>query len=89
MSYTRDVTEAFDFTTTQILDWELEAIRKDSIEILPEGITMIICNVPTKFIKDQYNTEYEAHSIAVAMRLEELTNQALEIDATSGTVHEF
>ena len=38
MSYTREVAEAFDFTTTEILQWELEAIRKDSIEVLPEGI---------------------------------------------------
>ncbi len=67
----------------------IDEVRKDSIEVLPEGITVIIHNVPTKFVKDQYGTEYEAHSIAVAMRLEELTNQALEIDATLGTVHEF
>ncbi len=67
----------------------IEEIRKDSIEILPEGITVIIHNVPTQFVKDQYGMEYEAHSIAVAMRLEELTNQALEIDATRGSVHEF
>ena len=54
-----------------------------------EGVKIIIYNVPTKFVQDEYGTEYETHSIAVAMRLEELTNKALQLDATPGTVHEL
>jgi hypothetical protein len=54
-----------------------------------DGVKVIIHNVPTKFLTDEFGTEYEAHSIAVAMRLEELTNKALKINAISGTVHEL
>ncbi len=32
MSYTQGVAEAFDFTTTEILDWELEAIHRALLE---------------------------------------------------------
>ena len=55
----------------------------------PEGVKIIIHNVPTKFVRDEYGTEYETHSIAVAMRLEELANKALQLNATPGTVHEL
>ena len=54
-----------------------------------DGVKVVIHNVPTKFLKDEFGTEYEAHSIAVAMRLEELTNKALQINAVSGTIHEL
>ncbi len=52
-----------------------------------DGVRVVIHNVPTKFLKDEFGTEYESHSIAVAMRLEELTNKALKISAVAGTVH--
>jgi hypothetical protein len=62
-------------------------IRKDSVEVTPEGVTVIIHNVPTRLVKDQFGNEYEAHSMAVAMRLEELVNRALKIDSTPGVTH--
>jgi hypothetical protein len=64
-------------------------IRTTNEYTTKEGVKVVIHNVPTKFLKDEFGTEYEAHSIAVAMRLEELTNKALEISAVSGTVHEL
>ena len=63
--------------------------RKDSVEVTPEGVTVIIHNVPTRILKDEQGREYEGHSIGVAMRLEELTNRALEMDSTPGVVHEL
>ena len=50
---------------------------------------MVIKNVPAKFIKDDFGTEIETYSMAVAMRLEELTNRALEQDSSPGTIHEL
>jgi hypothetical protein len=64
-------------------------IRKDSVEVTPEGVTVIVHNVPTRVLKDEFGREHEGHSIGVAMRLEELTNRALEEDSSPGAVHEL
>ena len=53
------------------------------------GATVIIKNVPAKFLKDDYGQEHETYAFGVAMRLDELTNAAFEIDSNSGTVHEL
>ncbi|NJK44115.1 MAG: hypothetical protein HC933_07325 [Pleurocapsa sp. SU_196_0] len=50
-------------------------------------VTIIIAGVPMRVLKDMYGNEHETCSIDVAMRLEELTNCALEADSTPGTVH--
>jgi hypothetical protein len=62
-------------------------IRKDIVEITPEGVKVVIHNVPTRLVKDQFGNEHEAHSMAVAMRLEELVNRALKIDSNPGATH--
>jgi hypothetical protein len=53
------------------------------------GVTVVIHNVPTKILTDEFGTEYESHSIAVAMRLDELTNKALFNNQVSGTTIEL
>jgi hypothetical protein len=54
-----------------------------------QGATVVIKNVPTRFLKDDYGRVYETNSIRVAMRLEELTNRALEADSSPGVIHEL
>ena len=50
---------------------------------------MIVHNVPTRVLKDEFGREHEGHSIGVTMRLEELTNRALEADSSPGAIHEL
>jgi hypothetical protein len=54
-----------------------------------EGATVIVKNVPAKFLKDDYGQEHETYAFGVAMRLNELTKLAFEIDSSSGTIHEL
>jgi hypothetical protein len=61
----------------------------DSRYTTKQGATVIIKNVPTRFVKDDLGQVHEANSIRVAMRLEELTNRALEADSSPGVVHEL
>ena len=61
----------------------------DSHYTTKQGATVIVKNVPTRFVKDDYGRVYETNSIGVAMRLEELTNRALEQDSSPGTIHEL
>ncbi len=53
------------------------------------GATVIIKNVPAKFLKDEFGNEHETYAFGVAMRLEELCNRAFEIDSSDGAVHEL
>ena len=64
-----------------------DEIRMDSSYTTKDGVTVIIRNVPTKFLRDEFGIEHQSHSFTVAMRLEELTNYALELDYTAGVVH--
>lgn len=61
----------------------------DSCYTTKHGATVIIKNVPTRFVKDDFGQVYETNSIRVAMWLEELTNRALEADSSPGVVHEL
>jgi hypothetical protein len=54
-----------------------------------QGATVVIKNVPAKYVKDDFGNELETYSMATAMRLEELTNRALEADSSPGVVHEL
>lgn len=64
-------------------------IRKTNTYTSKTGVTVVVYNVPTKILYDEFGTEYESHSIAVAMRLDELTNKALLENSASGSVYEF
>ena len=64
-----------------------DEIRMDSSYTTKDGVTVIIRNVSTKFLRDEFGIEHQSYSFAVAMRLEELTNYALELDSTAGVVH--
>jgi hypothetical protein len=53
------------------------------------GATVIIHNVPARFSSDETGEIHKIYSLAVAMRCDELTNAAFEIDSSSGTIHEL
>jgi hypothetical protein len=53
------------------------------------GATVIIKNVPAKFLKDEYGHEHQTYAFGVAMRLEELSNRAFEVDSSDGAIHEL
>ncbi len=54
-----------------------------------EGARVIVKNVPAKFLKDDYGQEHETYAFGVAIRLNELTKLAFEIDSSSDTIHEL
>jgi hypothetical protein len=66
----------------------LNEVRKQNTYTSKSGVPVIVHNVLTKVLVDEFGTKYESHSLAVAMRLDELTNKALQ-QATSGDVYEF
>ena len=66
-----------------------EEVRTDYRYTNKTGATVIIKNVPAKFLKDDYGQEHETYAFGVAMRLDELTNAAFEIDSSQGTIHEL
>lgn len=67
----------------------LNETRVESRYTTKGGTTVVIKNVPAKFVKDDFGNELETYSMATAMRLEELTNRALEADSSPGVVHEL
>jgi hypothetical protein len=53
------------------------------------GASVVIRNVPARVVEDDDGITHKIFSLATAMRLEELTNCALEADSSPGTVHEL
>ena len=65
----------------------LDEIRTEYRYTNKLGATVVISSVPMDIRKDMYGNEHRTFSMGVAMRLEELTNQAFGMDSTSGVVH--
>ena len=53
------------------------------------GASVMIRNVPARFVEDEAGVTHKIYSLAVAMRCEELTNRAFEQDSSPGTIHEL
>jgi hypothetical protein len=51
--------------------------------------SVVIKNVPARMVEDEDGVTHKIFSLATAMRLEELTNRALEADSSPGAVHEL
>jgi hypothetical protein len=53
------------------------------------GASVVIRNVPARVVEDDDGITHKIFSLATAMRLEELTNRALEADSSPGAIHEL
>jgi hypothetical protein len=51
--------------------------------------SVMIRNVPARVVEDENGITHKIFSLATAMRLEELTNRALEADSSPGAIHEL
>jgi hypothetical protein len=61
-------------------------VREESTYRSPAGAVVIVSDVPTETVVMPDGTSHKTYSMAVAMRLDELLNRALEQDSTPGTV---
>jgi hypothetical protein len=66
-----------------------EEVRTEYRYANKTGAAVIIRNVPARFSLDETGEVHKIYSLAVAMRCDELTNGAFEIDSSSGTIHEL
>jgi hypothetical protein len=53
------------------------------------GATVVIRNVPARYGEDESGEVHKIYSLAVAMRCEELSNRAFEIDSSDEAIHEL
>jgi hypothetical protein len=61
-------------------------VREEFTYTSPEGVVVIVSDVPMETVVMPDGTPHKTYSMAVAMRLDELLNRALEQDSTPGTV---
>ncbi len=66
-----------------------EEVRTEYRYTNKAGATVVIRNVPARFSPDETGTIHKIYSLAVAMRCDELTNAAFEIDSSHGAIHEL
>ena len=53
------------------------------------GASVVIRNVAARVVEDEDGITHKIFGLATAMRLEELTNRALEADSSPGAIHEL
>jgi hypothetical protein len=66
-----------------------DEIRSEHQYSNKDGASVVIRNVPARVVEDEDGITHKIFSLATAMRLEELTNRALEADSSPGTIHEL
>jgi hypothetical protein len=66
-----------------------EEIRTEYRYTNKSGATVVIRNVPARYSEDESGEVHKIYSLAVAMRCEELSNRAFEIDSSDGAIHEL
>jgi hypothetical protein len=66
-----------------------DEIRREHRYSNKAGASVVIRNVPARVVEDEDGITHKIFSLATAMRLEELTNRALEADLSLGAIHEL
>jgi hypothetical protein len=65
----------------------LEETRVEYRYTNKNGATIVIRNVPAKFLTDDDGETHETYTFGVAMRLDELRKRAFEQNSAAGIVH--